>query len=147
MIYFILSSVNFVFFQMFFWKSCNNLKMRTLGYEMFGGKFSTTISWKRCVFDGTHQNPKTPTFHLHTVLSSLFIVHCSLNDNFYSLASSWNQIKWRNMTAMVLDKTLSTAWKNEFYIMDKTNWQSYWNHNLLMELVWRKNEFSTFLNF
>lgn len=90
MIYFILSSVNFVFFQMFFWKSCNNLKMRTLGYEMFGGKFSTTISWKRCVFDGTHQNPKTPTFHLYTVLSSLFIEWQFL---FFSKFMKSNQMK------------------------------------------------------
>lgn len=77
----------------------------------------------------------------------LFYHHCSLNDNFYSLASSWNQIKLRNMTAIVLDKTMSTAWKNEFYIMDKTNWQSYWNHNLLIELVWKKNEFFNFFKF
>lgn len=90
MIYFILSSVNFVFFQMFFWKSCNNLKMRTLGYEMFGGKFSTTISWKRCVFDGTHQNPKTSAFHLLTVLSSLFIEWQFL---FFSKFMKSNQMK------------------------------------------------------
>lgn len=77
----------------------------------------------------------------------LFYHHCSLNDNFYSLASSWNQIKWRNMTAMVLDKTMSTAWKSEFYIMDKTNWQNYWNHNLLIELVWRKKWIFNFLKF
>lgn len=51
----------------------------------------------------------------------LFYHHCSLNDNFYSLASSWNQIKLRNMTAMVLDKTMSTAWKNEFYILNGQN--------------------------
>lgn len=31
--------------------------------------------------------------------------------------------------------------------MDKTNWQNYWNHNLLIELVWKKNEFFNFFKF
>lgn len=131
-----------MFFQMFCWKSCNNLKMRTLDYEMFAGKFTTAISWKRCVFDRTHQ------------LCLLLCHHCSLNDNFHCLASSWNQmfIEIRSMTSIVLDMTMSTKihkflknWipHNGQKLINKVIETA--NHNLLIELVRRKKWIFNFL--